>query len=142
MTENITSAEIVGDLIRIHADRRDIYKQILKDSDKEDLDLKAIFERIVEESIDYGRQLQEKIRPETSGPGKIYTLWLNEKPPVPGGSKKSILATCAADELVTNNTYSISIAMVNDEKTRTILEEHQQGLKKKYSNLRQYYNAQ
>ena len=138
----MTSAEIVSDLIRIHADRRDIYKQILKDSDKEDLDMKAIFERIVEESIAYGKQLQEKIRPETSDPGKIYTLWLNEKPPVPEGSKKSILATCAADELVTNNTYSISIAMVTDEKTRTLLEEHQQGLKKQYSHLRQYYHAQ
>ena len=142
MTENITSAEIVSDLIRIHADRRDIYKQILKDSDKEDLDMKAIFERIVEESITYGKQLQEQIRPETSSPGKIYTMWLNEKPPVPEGSKKSILATCAADELVTNNTYSISIAMVTDEKIRTLLEEHQQGLKKQYSHLKQYYHAQ
>jgi len=142
MTENTTSSEIVSDLIRIHEDRTHIYRDILKNAIHDDLDVKAIFETIIEESITYSAQLREQFSAQENGPGNIYTLWLNEKPTLAEGSKKSILATCAADELVTNNTYSIAIAMVGDEKIRTLLEEHQQALKKQYTHLRQYYHAQ
>jgi hypothetical protein len=76
------------------------------------------------------------------GYGSIYKLWLSEKTPVADKNKKMILATCATDELITNNTYSVAISMVTDEKLRQLLEEHQQGLKSLHADIRQYYHAQ
>ena len=142
MDENITASEIVSDLVRIHQDRIDEYRQILRDSNEIGLDIKTIFKRIIEESMMYSQQLKEKILPETNDPGKIYNLWLSEKAPVGDANKKLILAACAADELITNNTYSLAISMVNDEKTRKLLEEHQRGMKNLYAHIRQYYHAQ
>jgi hypothetical protein len=142
MDENITSSEIVSDLVRIHEDRIDEYRQILRDSNNIELGIKTIFERIIEESIRYSRQLKEEIHPEISGPGKIYKLWLSEKVPVADANKKTVLATCAADELIINNTYSMALSMVAEENIRALLEEHQQGLKKLHAHIRQYYHAQ
>jgi len=142
MDENMTSSEIVSDLVRIHQDRIDEYRQILHESSSIELDIKTIFERIIEESTRYSQQLQEKIHPGSGEPGKIYKLWLSEKTPVADAGKKIILATCAADELVTNNTYSMAISMITDEKIRRLLEDHQQGLKNLHAHIRQYYHAQ
>jgi hypothetical protein len=141
MEENITSSEIVGDLVRIHEDRIGEYRQLLHESGIT-LDIKAIFERIIEESLRYSQQLKETINSSINGQGRIYKLWLSEKAPVVDKNKKMILATCADDELITNNTYSVAISMVNDEQIRQLLEEHQQGLKNLHAHIRQYYHAQ
>jgi len=142
MDNDISASQIVSDLVLIHQDRIDTYTQILRGSGKIELDMKAIYERIIEESSEYKRQLEEKLKPPSSGPGKIYKLWLMEKASVSGVDKKTILATCATDELVTNNTYSMALSLVTNEDIRTLLEEHQQGLKKLYDHIRQYHNAQ
>ena len=143
MVENLTSSEIVSDLVRIHEDRIEEYRQLLHESGNIALDIKTIFERIIEESLKYSQQLKEKIQSSAgSGPGTIYNLWLKEKAPVADAGKKMILATCAADELITNNTYSVALSMVTDEKIRQLLEEHQQGLKNLHAHIRQYYHAQ
>lgn len=141
MDENVTAFEVVNDLVKIHEERIEEYRQLLHEPDIS-LDVKTIFERIIEESLNFSRQLQEKIPSPAGSQGTIYKLWQSEKAPVADSNKKMILATCAADELVTNNTYSIAISMITDEKIRKMLEEHQQGLKNLHAHIRQFYHAQ
>ncbi|MEP7377074.1 MAG: hypothetical protein ABI675_26980 [Chitinophagaceae bacterium] len=141
MTAKLTSSEIVSDLVRIHEDRIEEYRQLLHESNIA-LDIRAIFERIIEESTRYSQQLKEKVDIGSGHSGKIYQLWMAEKVSVTDAGKKVILATCAADELITNNTYSMAISMITDEKIRKLLEDHQQGLKNLHSHIRKYYHAQ
>jgi hypothetical protein len=141
MDNGISSSEIVSDLVRIHDDRIVEYRHLLNEPDLA-LDIRAIFERIIEESLIYSRQLKEKLSEPQEGYGSIYKIWLSEKTPVAEKNKRMILATCATDELITNNTYSVAISMVTDEKLRQLLEEHQQGLKNLHADIRQYYHAQ
>ena len=142
MTKKGTSSEVVADLVRIHEDRIEEYRQLVHETNNTGLDIKVIFERIIEESKKYSQQLKEKADGRSEEPGEIYRLWLAEKAPVADADKKILLAACAADELITNNTYSMAISMVTDEKIRQLLEEHQQGLKNLHSHIRQYYHAQ
>jgi rubrerythrin len=141
MDNGMVSSEIVSDLVRIHDDRIVEYRHLLHEPDLA-LDIRAIFERIIEESLKYSRQLKEKVSVPPVSYGSIYKLWLSEKTPVSDKNKKMILATCATDELITNNTYSVAISMVTDETLRQLLEEHQQGLKSLHADIRQYYHAQ
>jgi len=141
MDNGIASSEVVNDLVRIHDDRIVEYRHLLHEPDLA-LDIRAIFERIIEESLKYSQQLKEKLNEPPDGYGSIYKLWLSEKMPVADKNKKMILATCATDELITNNTYSVAISMVKDEKLRQLLEEHQHGLKNLHADIRQYYHAQ
>lgn len=141
MDNGMVSSEIVSDLVRIHDDRIVEYRHLLHEPDLAS-DIRAIFERIIEESLKYSRQLKEKLSVPPDGYGSIYKLWLSEKTPVADKNKKIILATCSSDELITNNTYSVAISMVTDEKLRQLLEEHQQGLKSLHADIRQYYHAQ
>lgn len=141
MDEMLTSSQIASDLVRIHEDRIEEYRHLLHEPNIA-LDVKAIFERIIEESLKYSQQLKEIVQVSPEEHGSIYKLWLSGKEPVADKNKRIILATCAADELVTNNTYSVAISMLTDEKIRQLLEEHQQGLKNLHAHIREYCHAQ
>jgi hypothetical protein len=141
MLKEISSSEIVNDLMMIHDKRIAEYRRLLGEANLTS-DIKSIFERIIEESLKYSRQLKENVQVSPESHGSIYKLWLSGKEPVADKNNKMILATCATDELITNNTYSLAISMVTDEKIRRLLEDHQQGLKNLHAHIRQYYHAQ
>lgn len=137
------ATRIAGDLFRIHGDRIDFYKQLLRESKNLELDMKAILERIIEESIKYRQELEEKAgNMDGVIAGKIYNLWLSSKKPFSETDKKTILATCADDELATMNTYSMALSVLQEGDIKTLLETQQQSLRKLHSHIRRYHSAQ
>lgn len=142
MKDTISIQQIAGDLVRMHEKRINTYKQILHESVDMELDMKSIFERIIEESIKYMQQLQDKIHPDTTTKGEVYSSWKEMQKPVANGDKKDILDACANDELVVINTYSVALSMLTDHDIVALLEQQQRGLKKLHAHIREFHDAQ
>jgi hypothetical protein len=142
MDEEFISAQIASDLFSIHADRMDAYKKMLHKTGGVELDMKAIIERILEESLKYKQQLEKKINPRTTIKGEIYKEWQTMTKPLAESDKKTILATLADDELIMMNTYSMALSLVNEADMIRLLESQQQELKKLHAHIRQYHDAQ
>lgn len=141
MDEKISSSEIISDLVRIQEERIGAYQQILRESGKIRMELKTVVERIIEEGSQCLRQLREKMSNGILSPGKIYQLWLHEKTPLALENTKKMLATCATDELITNNTYSIAASLINNETIRQLLKDQQHRIKKLHAHIREYSHA-
>jgi len=104
--------------------------------------MKAIIEKILEESLKYKQQLERKIKPGTPIKGEIYKEWQAMTKPLAESDKKTILATLADDELIMMNTYSMALSQVNEAVMIRLLESQQQELKKLHAHIRQYHDAQ
>ena len=142
MDEHLLSAGAASDLVRIHKDRIDIYLQLLRASNDIELDVKAIVERMIEESMAYKQQLKNAIPAMTKEPGEIYKSWDDTKRSLRHTDKKTIIAICANDELVITNTYSLALALVTEPVIKKLLTDQQQGLKKLYAHIQHYHDAQ
>ncbi|HKZ67602.1 MAG TPA: hypothetical protein VJ111_14650 [Chitinophagaceae bacterium] len=143
MDSHLSPAEIVDDLRRIHSDRIGIYTDALRNGKEMELDIKSIFERIMEESIKYQQQLNEKVSEEKNDNGKIYKAWADIKTkPVITGDKKTILMNCMDGELAVLNAYSMALSFVHDKDIKELLQDQQQKLQQMHAHIRQYYNAQ
>lgn len=142
MKDTISIQQIAGDLVHIHEKRINRYKQILHEYADMELDMKSIFERIIDAGMTYVQQLKDKVHPDTSAEGEVYTSWKKMKTPLVDGDRKEILEACANDELVVINTYSVALSMLADHDIVKLLEEQQRGLKKLYAHILQFHDAQ
>jgi hypothetical protein len=141
MKDTISAQQIAGDLVYIHEKRINTYKQILHESANMERDMKSIFERLIDESVNYVEQLEKTANPDMTERGDVYVSWKKMKEPHVNGDRKGILAACANDELLAINTYSIALSMLADHSIVKLLERQQQGLKKMHAHIRQYKDA-
>lgn len=143
MDSHLSSAEIVCDLLHIHNDRIRIYTQALQNGKETELDIKSIFERVIEESIKCRQQLNEKVSKKNNENGNIYKVWAEIKTkPVIDGNKKAILANCMDGELAVLNAYSMALSFVHDKDIKELLQDQQQKIQQMNAHIRQYYSAQ
>jgi hypothetical protein len=142
MKDTISIQQIAGDLVRMHEKRSDAYKQILHASGNMRLDMKSIFERIIEESNACIQQLKDKMDADATTKGEVYSSWKKMQTPRLSDDRRNILETCASDELMAINTYSIALSILADHDSAQLLEEQQRCLKKLYAHIRKFRAAQ
>lgn len=102
--------EALNDLVRINRDRVEGYRKAIDQTD--DADLKALFQRMAEESNTYIEQLNKLLiesGEETQGQstiyGKIYRTWMDVKATFSGHDRHSILSACEYGEAAAQRTY-------------------------------------
>lgn len=102
--------EALNDLIRINNDRVAGYLKAIDQTD--DADLKALFQRMREESITYIDQLNGILQDDGVEPthnstvyGKLYRTWMDVKATFSGHDRHSILSACEYGEDATQRTY-------------------------------------
>jgi uncharacterized protein (TIGR02284 family) len=102
--------EALNDLIKINMDRVVGYKKAIDQTD--DADLKALFQRMAEESNSYIDQLNklliengDEATQDTTLYGKIYRTWMDVKATFSGPDRHSILAACEYGESAAQRTY-------------------------------------
>jgi uncharacterized protein (TIGR02284 family) len=102
--------EALNDLIRINNDRVAGYLKAIDQTD--DADLKALFQRMREESITYIDQLNVILQDDGVEPthnttvyGKLYRTWMDVKATFSGHDRHSILSACEYGEDATQRTY-------------------------------------
>lgn len=102
--------EALSDLVRINQDRVEGYKKAIELT--EDTDLKALFQRMSDESRTYIDQLNNVLL-ESGGDvgqgssisGKIYRTWMGVKATFSGHDRQSILSACEYAEDAAQRTY-------------------------------------
>ena len=143
MNSKVSTNEVVYDLVHIHEDRINDYTQVLLHLKSAGLDIKSLFERILEESIEFVRQLKEKIRVANTGEGKIYKTWASRKKPIIPADQKSMAKICIDNELATFNAYSTALSLSSLElDIKELLQTQQEGVKKLHAHIQHYYHAQ
>jgi hypothetical protein len=144
METQISSAEIIQDLLHIHNDRIKIYAQALQNNRHMNLDIRSIFERILEESTKYRQQLNGKISEEVNHEGNIYHAWAGVKlrQGISADNKKAILRACMDDELALLNAYSMAVSFAPPKDLKDFLANQQKELQQLHKHIRQYHDAQ
>lgn len=142
-----TLTEVLNDLIRINNDRIEGYEKAIKESDDTDLDLKAIFKNMENESRSNVRELNEAV--ETLGEipaggttvsGKIYRAWMDIKTAFSTRERRSILELCEYGEDAAQNAYNDALASDAEMSTkiRQLITGQQQSLRASHNVIKKY----
>lgn len=107
---------ILNDLIRINHDRVVGYEKAIEELKDGDADLKALFERYVLESKQYGQELTSEVSSlggnpadGTTNSGKIYRVWMDLKATVTGHDRKTVLDNCEYGEDAAQKAYDTAL---------------------------------
>jgi uncharacterized protein (TIGR02284 family) len=101
--------EALSDLVRINQDRVEGYKKAIALTD--DTDLKALFQRMADESHTYIDQLNSILLDGggdvggSSVYGKLYRTWMDVKATFSGRDRQSLLSSCEYAEDAAQRTY-------------------------------------
>jgi uncharacterized protein (TIGR02284 family) len=117
MERNKELVEVLNDLIRINHDRIEGYAKAGENARDIDVDLRAIFNRLGNESREYAQQLAEEVVAQggepvagTTASGKIYRAWMDVKATFSGKDRKSVLAACEFGEDAAQRAYEEALA--------------------------------
>jgi uncharacterized protein (TIGR02284 family) len=115
------SVEVLNDLIEINNDRIAGFAHASKDLQDNDLDIKALFQTLREESRYNVHELStaiNKIGGEAemngSGSGTLHRMWLDVKATFSGHDRKSILEECERGEDAIKKAYQNALSPDNE----------------------------
>jgi uncharacterized protein (TIGR02284 family) len=117
MAENDKVVETLNDLVRINKDRIEGYGKAAKELKDSDSDLRALFNRMAGESMNYLNQLEQEVEKlggepakDTTQQGKIYRAWMDVKATFTGKDRHAILASCEFGEDAAQRAYEQALA--------------------------------
>ncbi len=116
MTTNDDLVEVLNDLIRINNDRIVGYEKAGEEARDIDVDLRAAFSKMADESRQYAAELTQhvvKLGGEpvtgTTNSGKIYRVWMDVKATFSGNTRQSILENCEFGEDAAQKAYDSAL---------------------------------
>jgi len=116
MATNDNLIEVLNDLIRINNDRIVGYEKAAEEARDIDVDLRAIFTRMAEESRQYAAELTQEVVKSggepasgTTNSGKIYRVWMDVKATFTGSSRQAILENCEFGEDAAQKAYESAL---------------------------------
>lgn len=117
MERNSNLTEVLNDLIRINNDRTTGYAKAADNAREIDVDLRAIFDKMGDESREYARELADEVIRQggepatgTTASGKIYRAWMDVKATFTGKDRTSLLAACEFGEDAAQRAYQSALA--------------------------------
>lgn len=147
MATNDNLIEVLNDLIRINNDRIVGYEKAAEEARDIDVDLRATFTRMAEESRQYAAELtQEVVRlggepaTGTTNSGKIYRVWMDLKATFTGNSRQAILENCEFGEDSAQKAYDSALksdAEINAD-TRQLIANQKASLKTSHDVIKKY----
>ncbi|MEP7257088.1 MAG: PA2169 family four-helix-bundle protein [Flavitalea sp.] len=115
-TNNDNLVEVLNDLIRINNDRIVGYEKAADEARTVDVDLRAIFNRMSEESSQYAAELTQEVvklggepATGTTNSGKIYRVWMDVKVVFSGKDRQAILENCEFGEDAAQKAYDLAL---------------------------------
>lgn len=156
METNEKLAEVLNGLIEINNDRVNGYEKAKAEVKDLDLDLKAMFTSMANDSQKYAGELSKAVAElggtpadGTTNSGKLYRVWMDIKTTFTANDRQSALELCEFGEDAAQKAYKAALssdAEMNAE-TRQIITGQKSNLKtshdiiKKYRDLHQAVNA-
>ncbi len=148
MEINQKLAAVLNDLIRINNDRIEGYQRSIKEAGDKDVDLKAIFSRMTDESRQYISALshevyklgEEPATASTTVSGKIYRAWMDVKSVITGNDRLALLEACEFGEDAAQKAYQE--ALVSDETLsidiRQLIAKQKESLKVSHDTIKRF----
>jgi uncharacterized protein (TIGR02284 family) len=116
MATNDNLIEVLNDLIRINNDRIVGYEKASDEARDIDVDLRAIFTRMGEESRQYAAELTQEVvklggdpATGTTNSGKIYRVWMDVKATFSGKNRQAVLENCEFGEDAAQKAYESAL---------------------------------
>lgn len=116
MASNDNLVGVLNDLIRINNDRIEGYQRATNEARDVDMDLRAIFTRMSDESRQYAAELTQEVvklggepATGTTASGKIYRAWMDVKATFTGHDREAVLASCEFGEDAAQKAYSAAL---------------------------------
>jgi uncharacterized protein (TIGR02284 family) len=113
MNNNQKLTETLNDLIKINNDRITGYEKAADETNTADIDLRAIFLKMANDSRNYIKELSDKIvqlggkvSTDTTLTGKAYRVWMDVKNTFTGYNKQYILESCEFGEDAAQKAYN------------------------------------
>jgi len=146
-TEN--TAEVLNDLIQINNDRIEGYERAARETEEKDIDLRAIFNNMADESRKYVSELSRyvTVRGEdtaegTTLKGKIYRAWMDVKATFAGKDRKAIIASCEFGEDAAQKAYEEALKEDVPVEIRTVITEQKAKLRKSHDTIKRMRDMQ
>lgn len=144
---NTSLTEVLNDLIRINNDRIEGYEKAISETDEPDLDLKAMFSKMENESRNNVRELNTAVETLGETPvegttvsGKIYRVWMDVKTAFSTKERQSILELCEFGEDAAQKAYTDALASDAEMNTtvRQLITNQQQSLQTAHNVIKKY----
>ena len=142
--------DALNDLVMTHNDRIAGYEKAIEEAKDLDIDLKALFKGMIEQSTAYKQELSAIIEgnggivdDDTTASGKIYRAWMDIKSVTTDNDRLTILNSCEFGEDATQRAYDSVIASgkLYDEQIKRLVEEEQIALKKSHELIKSQRDA-
>ncbi|MCM5527993.1 PA2169 family four-helix-bundle protein [Parasegetibacter sp. NRK P23] len=115
--KNDNLIEVLNDLIRINNDRIEGYDKAMSNAENIDVDLKAIFSRMADQSRNNVNELTQEVMRQggepatgTTASGAIYRTWMDVKNVFTGKDRTSLLESCEFGEDAAQKAYESALA--------------------------------
>lgn len=147
MEKNEKLLEVLNDLIRINNDRVSGYQKAINEAKDIDVDLKAIFSRMQEESVGYASELSSEVlrlggepASGTTASGKIYRAWMDVKNVFTGKDRQALLNSCEFGEDAAQKAYEEALATDADLPTeiRQMIADQKSSLRTSHNLIKKY----
>jgi uncharacterized protein (TIGR02284 family) len=147
MATNDNLIEVLNDLIRINNDRIAGYEKAAEEARNIDIDLRAIFTRMADESRQYAAELTQEVVKQggepatgTTSSGKIYRVWMDVKATFTGKDRQAILENCEFGEDAAQKAYDSALKseaeMLSD--VRQLITNQKSSLKTSHDVIKKY----
>ncbi len=150
MSTNEKLAEVLNDLIQINNDRTTGYEKAATESESADIDLKAIFNKMADESRKFKSELTQEVSKlgeepasDATGLGKLHRVWMDVKATFTGHDRQAILDSCEFGEDAAQKAYRDALASDAeiDAETRQLITSQQASLKTSHDLIKKYRDA-
>lgn len=148
MSTNSELTGVLNDLIEINNDRIVGYEKAADETKGLDVDLKAIFYKMADESRKYKSELTlevnrlggDPVTDDTTNSGKIYRVWMDVKATFSGHDRQSVLESCEFGEDAAQKAYNAALASdaEMDADTRQLITSQQSSLKTSHDLIKKY----
>lgn len=138
---------VLNDLIRINNDRIEGYQRASQESKDSDVDLKAIFHEMADQSMKYVNELTTQVTrlggepaSDTTVSGKVYRVWMDLRAAFTGKDRTNILESCEFGEDTAQKAYQAALesdAFMNTD-VRQLVAEQKSALKTAHDTIKRY----
>ena len=150
MATNEKLVEVFNDLIEINNDRINGYVKAAEETKDIDVDLKAVFHKMADESRKYKTELAQAVTrlggtpaEGTTNSGKIYRVWMDVKATFTGHDRQSVLESCEFGEDAAQKAYKLALSSdaEMDAESRQLITDQQSSLKTSHDLIKKYRDA-
>ena len=116
MEEIISITEVLNDLIKINNDRIVGYEKAIKNTKGLDIDLRAVYQKMADQSKTFVHDLSNEVvsygagvETDTTLAGKVYRVWMDVKATFSGHDRVSSLDACEFGEDIAQKAYKMAL---------------------------------